>query len=78
MDIDLGTILAVLALLFTGPLGFIVKQMASKVDFLQQQVAEHKTHVAESYVEKDDLHRELSEIKDLIKRLFYKLENPKS
>lgn len=55
-------------------IGWMVKRIVSDVKSLEKDHAEFKTHVAERYVEKDDLHRHLNDIKDMIKRVFEKLD----
>lgn len=55
-------------------IGWMVKRIVADVKSLERDQAEFKTHVAEKYVEKDDLHRHLNDIKDMLKRLFEKVD----
>ena len=44
-------------------------------DNLKDKQNKFETHVAENYVEKDDLHRTLADIKQMIQRLFDKIDH---
>lgn len=74
MTIDLGGIgLALIAGLLSF-VGWIVKRIVADLKTLEKSHGDFKTHVAEKYVEKDDLHRHLNDIKDMLKRLFEKVD----
>lgn len=75
VELTPSIIIALLALVVTGPLSWIVRSLIADVKALSDELAKHETHVAERYVEKNDLHRELGEIKTMIKRLFDKLDS---
>jgi len=54
--------------------GWIVKRIVADVKSLEKDHAQFKTHVAETYVEKGDLHNQLSDIKKMLERLFEKVD----
>ncbi len=74
IELDVSTLLALLALIVTGPLAWVFSNLVQDVKDLRKDLSDQKTHVAENYVEKDDLHRELAEIKGMIKRVHEKLD----
>lgn len=72
MELTGSEALTLLTLIVLGPLAWIVKSLASDLKDLRDRQAKHETHVAEAYVEKDDLHRQLDEIKGMLRGLFEK------
>lgn len=70
MAVDLKMLVTILTLIMIGPIAWIVRSVVADVKEIAKDLADHKTRVAENYVEKDDLHRELGEIKDMLKQLF--------
>ncbi len=74
-------LLGLLALLVSGPIGWIVRQaiadlrqLERDLDGQDKRLEAHKLESERRYVAKDDLHRELDEIKRMIGRLFTKLD----
>lgn len=81
MSIAAGDIFAFLTVVVVGLIGFIVRQLSTSVRDLRDSHSNHKTHVAETYQTKeeqrdfkDDLHRELNELKGMIKAMFDKFD----
>lgn len=75
IEIDAGTFLSILTLLIFGPVGWMIKSLMSDIKRLANDLSQHKEEVAKTYVERDDLYRELHEVKKMIERLFEKIEN---
>jgi flagellar biogenesis protein FliO len=74
MTLDLSALGILLISALVGFVGWTVKRIVADVKSLEKDHAQFKTHVAENYVEKDDLHRHLTDIKDMLKRLFEKVD----
>jgi len=74
VQIDLDTVVSVISVVVVTPLLWVIRAMLRDIRTLDKELSDHKTHVAETYVEKDDLHRELADIKRLIGKLFDKLD----
>lgn len=74
MMIDPSTIGMMLIAALVSFVGWVVRRIVADVKSLERDQAQFKTHVAEKYVEKDDLHRHLNDIKDMLKRLFEKVD----
>lgn len=74
IEIDASMFLSILTLLIFGPVGWMIKSLITDMRRLDKKISEVELHTAETYVEKDDLHRELKEIKDMISRVFEKLD----
>lgn len=74
MTIDISAILGILALIVAGPLSWVVRSLVGDLKTLHRDHVAFKLKVAEQYVEKNHLYRELGEIKDLVRRLFDKLD----
>ena len=78
-------ILALLALLVSGPVAWVVKSQSADIRFLTKLINDHKLHVAEVYVThgkqtelKNDMTRQLAEIKEMIKHISTMIEsNPR-
>jgi len=78
---QVGVLLGLLALVISGPIGWIVRQAIADLRRLERDLNEQQRELTEilleaekRYVRKDDLHRELAEIKRMIERLFTKLD----
>ena len=86
---ELGTIISVIALMVSvvvgGPLMWQIRTNNRDLRDLQREHAKFTAHVAEHYVpkdllenmlkrERDGIHREFNEVKDMIKRIFSKLD----
>lgn len=74
MTIDLSAVGLAVVIGLISFVGWIVRRIVADVKSLERDHANFKTHVAEKYVEKDDLHRHLNDIKDMLKRLFEKVD----
>lgn len=74
MTIDTSALGLLVLTSLIGLIGWIVKRIVADLKSLEKSHSDFKTHVAEKYVEKDDLHRHLNDIKDMLKRLFEKVD----
>jgi len=74
MTLDLSALGLILISALIGFVGWTVKRIVADVKSLEKDHANFKTHVAETYVEKADLHQQLQDIKQMIQRLFEKLD----
>ncbi len=74
MELNGAMMLAMLALVVSGPIGWIVKGVVADMKKITEKLTHLEIHIAENYVEKDDLHRELSDIKKMVQRIFDKLD----
>ena len=62
------------AIAIVTPVVWVLRSLVQDIKAVQHDLAQHKTHVAETYVEKDDLHRELEDIKRMVGRLLDKMD----
>ena len=66
LDDVLVRLLPVGLTLVTAPLIWTVKNLVQDVRQLHQELGECRAHVAQTYVRRDDIHRELNDIKKLL------------
>jgi cell division protein FtsB len=74
MTLDLSALGLILISALIGFVGWTVKRIVADVKSLEKDHANFKTHVAETYVEKGDLHNQLSDIKKMLERLFERMD----
>jgi hypothetical protein len=77
-----GEIALILGGVVLSGVGWVIKSVVSDLkdlsdnhNTLREDHHRYKTHVAETYVEKADLHQQLQDIKQMIQRLFEKLDS---
>ena len=74
MTLDLSALGLILISGLMAFVGWTVKRIVADVKSLEKDHADFKAHVAEKYVEKDDLYRHLDDIKKMLERLFEKVD----
>jgi hypothetical protein len=69
-----STIIAILALIVSGPIAWIVRGIVMDLRRLDRDLADHRVDVASRYVERSRHDEMLSEIKEMIGKLDEKLD----
>ena len=74
ITVDAKLMFSVFSVLVLGPICWILRNAISDLKELQKEFADYRLEVSENYLPKQDYHRDLAEIKDLLDRIFNKLD----
>lgn len=74
VDVLFGAIWFVLTIVLVGPIAWILKGAVADLKALEKDHEKLKTELPKDYVMKADHNRDMAEIKDLLRRIFEKLD----